>query len=493
MKKKQFRFFALIVFFLIAGKEAVSQVLKFNLSSKHITRIEHVKSANKKLAKYRKYFSKDSASQMKRLTKVYRRKLDSIGRHYAAAEKLRLWREKRGIKESIDTLALLQQYASLIPKDTTGKVKTNAIKWTKEEIFKNIQPEQQKQLIELQSKFGFSPQEAKQYMDGDSAARKKIKTKALHSAKERAVANLPADQRKQVEVFQKEYGPYSKEVKQYLYFLKDSVDRLDTLKSLAANKSQEQAERMLEGNLMNNSELKKLNEYRKQLDQLKDSPAEYQKKLEQYKNKENLEKEVKDYLAKDPTKFKLLQTKMSTLMKKYSFIENSNDLSTAIKRTSLKGRPFRERLLIATNFQIIATQPFSIDLAPMIGYKFNSKFSAGLGGTYRQTFKDSIPSLSPNVWGLKSFISYDVFKTFFAYGEGDLNTPGLKSIEGKSFRIWSPAVFIGIGKRFNLHKNVDVTTIVLYNFLSKNRDSIYPEPLIFRVGFQLSELALKKR
>lgn len=161
-----------------------------------------------------------------------------------------------------------------------------------------------------------------------------------------------------------------------------------------------------------------------------------------------------------------MRTKLSLLMKKYSVVPNSNDLSSARKRTSLEGRTFRERLVIATNFQVISLDPVSIDFAPTIGYMFNKRFIAGLGATYRQKFgTDSIPALSPDVWGYKAFTSYDVLRNFFAYGEYERNSPGRESAEYGSNRIWKAAFLAGVGRKFAVHRKVDMTLIVGYNFL----------------------------
>ena len=521
-----------------------AQNFKINLSPRHVAKVEQLKTAQGKLTKYRKYFSKDSARHMKKMAKVYQTKSDSITKVMVAKEKLRQWREKKGIKEPIDTLALLEQYSSLLPTDITShtnienlktkeaekratenliglhttelqnqfgltplvaqqylsgdavvkkKVKEKAILLAKKPVMENILTEQKKQVQELQSKFGFSPNEVNQYLKGDTTARKKMKTQALHVAKEKSLASLPPGQRKQVEVYQKEYGPYSKEMKQYLFFLKDSVDHSDTLKSLAASRAEGWGEKAIANNLGNNAQLKQLNDINKQMQELKDSPAQYRKKLEQYKNKENLQKEVKDYLTRNPQQLKQLKDKMSVMMKKYSFIQNSNNLSTAVKRTSLKERAFRERLVVAANFQVLSTQPFSIDFAPFLGYKVNSRFSLGVGGTYRKTFSDSVPSLAPSVYGYKVFVSYDIIKSFFAYGEYANNSPGVKVEEGTTKRIWKPAAMVGLGKRLSIHSRLDMTVVALYNILYQPRDPIYHDPFTFRVGFQLSELALRKK
>lgn len=241
--------------------------------------------------------------------------------------------------------------------------------------------------------------------------------------------------------------------------------------------------------------------YQKQLNQYTQMESQYKGYLNDLQDstarkemaKKKAEEMAMQYISENPSILEGVQKKMSLLMKKYSTIVNSNDLSTAVKRTSLSGRTFSERLVIATNFQLLSIDPFSVDLAPQIGYRFNSLFSLGLGGTYRKTFNDSIPSLSPEVFGYKAFVSYDILNSFFAYGEYAQNSPGVTVKEGISQRIWKPAALLGVGRRFSLHKNVDMTVVALYNFIHSPGDPVYPRPFMVRFGFQLSDVALLKK
>lgn len=241
--------------------------------------------------------------------------------------------------------------------------------------------------------------------------------------------------------------------------------------------------------------------YQKQLNQYNQLQSQYKGYLNDLQDstarkemaKKKAEELAMQYINDNPSIMKSVQKKMDLLMKKYSYVSNSNDLSTAVKRTSLRGRTFRERLVVAANFQVLSIDPVTVDLSPQIGYRFNSLLSAGIGGTYRQTFKDTIPSLSPEVFGYKGFVSYDVVKSFFAYGEYAQNSPGVKVEEGISKRIWNPAALLGVGRKFSVSKKIDMTVVALYNFIHKPGDTLYPRPFMVRVGFQLSDIALFKK
>ena len=133
-------------------------------------------------------------------------------------------------------------------------------------------------------------------------------------------------------------------------------------------------------------------------EKLKGLPDQYKKQYEKYMDQEYLKKEGKDkvveeavdHFAEHADKLQSAQAKMSKLMSKYREFSNSNDLSDAVKHTSMEGKTFFEHLLIGGNFNVLSTDPFSIDFSPMLGYKFTTKFSVGVGMNFRYTYSDSI-------------------------------------------------------------------------------------------------------
>ncbi|RAW00578.1 hypothetical protein DQQ10_13345 [Pseudochryseolinea flava] len=207
--------------------------------------------------------------------------------------------------------------------------------------------------------------------------------------------------------------------------------------------------------------------------------------------REKAEALLMKYFQENPAFLKGIERKMSLLMRKYSIVPNSNDLSTAVKRTSLADRSFRERLYVALNFQLPSIDPLTIDLSPAIGYKFNARFIAGIGGTYRQSFTDSMPKLAATVFGYKSFASYEVVRQFFVYGEFANNATRHFRLESAAKTKWTSAAFAGIGRKFLLHPKLESTMVVLYNFLYKKDDPVYPSRWAVRIGFQTSALSFR--
>lgn len=209
--------------------------------------------------------------------------------------------------------------------------------------------------------------------------------------------------------------------------------------------------------------------------------------------REKAEQLASDYIQNNPAVLKAAQLKANALMKVYSSVPNSNDLSTAVKRTSLQGRTFRERLVLGGNFQVVTIKPVTVDFFPMVGYKFNSRWVAGVGGFARWSYADSISGLVTKSFGYKGFSSVDVFRNFFAYTEFNRSSTGFIFTEKGNHFTWQNSWLIGVGKKISVSSKLDMTILALYNFFHQSGDPLYPKPLSIRVGFQLSDNALLRK
>jgi len=134
--------------------------------------------------------------------------------------------------------------------------------------------------------------------------------------------------------------------------------------------------------------------------------------------KKMYQKELMDQLAEHSEQFDKAQKELTKMKSKYSKVVNSNDMTTAVKRNSLKGKPLGKRLVYGGNFNLSGNDPIKVDLSPLVGYKVNKKLTLGLSGTYRQTFQKELTS-GEAIYGSRLFANYDIFKNFFAAGEVD--------------------------------------------------------------------------
>ena len=229
---------------------------------------------------------------------------------------------------------------------------------------------------------------------------------------------------------------------------------------------------------------------------LKQTPDKYQQQMHKLNDRNAMQDQLKKKATLQATelfkehgdKLQTAQSKLTKLKRKYSTVLNSNDLSTAIKRKSLKGEPFKKRLYLSGNFQIISTDPVSLDASPMLGYRFDKKLTAGITGTYRHTFGSYQPGIrvSENMSGYGTFISYDVVKSFFAYSEAErMNVQVKEPLTDLKHREWVSGVHAGIGRVFSFSKLLKSQVLFLYNFSHKNNKELYPRKFIVKVGFSL--------
>lgn len=209
--------------------------------------------------------------------------------------------------------------------------------------------------------------------------------------------------------------------------------------------------------------------------------------------KAKLKAEAIDHFANQSEKLVGAQGKLGKILSKYRSFSNAEDLSSAVKRTSLAGKTFMERIAIGGNFNIISTKPVSIDASPTIAYKIKTTWNVGLGVNYRTTFGDSIIQYSSKISNtnssLRVFSNLDVFRNFFLNAEYE-RTDFLKSAEEKSEGLRNN-YFGGLGKKLLIHPKVFVVVTALYRFNDKSQ--FYANRFQMRIGFQSSDLAFRKK
>lgn len=496
----------IILVFLSTVPKLIAQPRQVGLGQTQREKIEKIKSAEKKLKAYKKFIHKDSLRYAKEVDQYWQKKSDSITAAVNGKFKNLSNKKTKLLNQAKDPLNRLEARVQ-ISEDVYRFPKEIEISYTKhqQEVFYSLTryylTEVAKDTANLLSSMFTIPDLAG--LPGFEKIKKPdLKWKGINDPSTGIKTNVNGLVQKHVgnNALVKEAnelkgvtGKYLGEYKKYEQYANMSPD---SLKQLGINRLEKEGQSQIVrlGAGQYEQQMKQLNEvnalqsqYKNQFTDLQDSTR--RKELAKAKAEEL----AMDYMADNPGILDGAKKKMDLLMKKYSYVSNSNDLSTAVKRTSLEGKLFRERLVIATNFQVLNLDPVSIDFSPQVGYKFNSRFVVGLGGTYRQTFKDSIPTLSPEVFGAKVFASYDVVKSFFAYGEFNENSPGVRQAEGQYTRIWKPAALLGVGRKFSVHKKIDMTVVALYNFLHDKSNALYPRPFMVRVGFQLSDIALLKK
>ncbi len=202
--------------------------------------------------------------------------------------------------------------------------------------------------------------------------------------------------------------------------------------------------------------------------------------------KEKMTSAAKDFIQEHASEIQSVQSEMNEMKQVYSNVPDSEDLSSAVKQTSLEEEPFGKRLVFGGNFNIGKTDPFSLDLAPLIGYRFNKLFTAGISGSYRIQFERDILQLSQGdetVYGYSVFLSHQVYRNFIGYLEGENKALSVQNESGRT-TTWEKGLLTGIGRQFNFGHGKSIQILVLYNFLYQNDNELYNSPLMFKTGIQ---------
>ena len=434
-----------------------AQDFSINLSSKHHNKLNSIKDGHTRLVKYYKYYKKDSAQFMRKQEKHYKKAFDSTYHANRKQDRIRKQLVKKGIAlpndqlSKADTLAKQLNHWYSIMNDPTS---SDSIKQVAKKKVKDLAIEKAKQHP------GFQHLMDKYQLTGDTLDWKTVAQQVPGMDTLSGVFNSSPK-----ELFSVAEEQSTKQVQQYA------------------------------GKLLG----KEFSE----ADKLKGLQEQYKKEYEQYMDRDKLKSEGKekaieeatDHFAEHSDKLTGAQAKMIKLMSKYRSFSNSNDLSDAVKHTSMEGKTFWEHLLIGGNFNVVSTDPFSLDMSPLLGYKFTTKFSMGLGMNFRYTYSDSIKNkfyISSKNTSYKAFVNYDIIKGFYAYGKWEKS--GIKrNSNDKSTKTWKDNYFVGVGKKFLVHPKLYLTLTALYNLNNEENNPVHPRRFQMRMGFQVSELATRKK
>ena len=272
-----------------------------------------------------------------------------------------------------------------------------------------------------------------------------------------------------------------------------------TIDSTTTEQVKKKVQDRVEQELKNTDEFKALGEMNEgaglgDLEEYKSKLEKTQQEMEQAaaqkKLKEKMASHAKEYISKNSDKIQQVQSKMGELKKKYSYMPNSNDLSSAVKRTSLQEESFWDRLVLGGNFNISKTSPLNIDMSPVVGYRINKLFEAGVTGCYRGQFsrdKYKINAvMDKETYGYSAFVNHMFFRNFFANVEAErMRITTVSEEEVK--REWNQTLLIGVGRKINVSKWLEMQALILFNVLHDNKDGLYNSPVVFKTGFRLKK------
>lgn len=221
---------------------------------------------------------------------------------------------------------------------------------------------------------------------------------------------------------------------------------------------------------------------------------EHTKSIEQHGDqdyyKEKVKRMAKDHFAGHTEKLHAAQEKLAKIKQDYP--EGLSSIKDLPKRrpNPMKGKSFKERLLLGMTLQVHQDKVPNIDLSPFVAYKWTERLSFGLGGSYRVMTKDDFKGFTREgtVYGGRAFSEFDIHKGIFVHaGYEMMCTQKIGSLvfNGKgehTEKTWVDGLLIGAGKDYRVARYVKGNMQVLYNFLDEI-SSPYQNKVMVRLGF----------
>jgi hypothetical protein len=196
--------------------------------------------------------------------------------------------------------------------------------------------------------------------------------------------------------------------------------------------------------------------------------------------------------AEHAAKLQEAQNSLNKYKSKYSALQSLRDAAKQ-KRSSLKGKGWRERIAPGFSFEFIPGDLLHLDIAPSLGYRFSKRLALHSGYLYRFTFDKPNTAFQWKgpTYGPKVFTTYMVKKGFYgilSYEALRTNVPR-QLVFPETRRDWVYNGFAGVGKAYRVSKYLHGNMLFLYNVLYSAKTP-YAKPYNIRMGFDFS---LKKR
>jgi len=140
-----------------------------------------------------------------------------------------------------------------------------------------------------------------------------------------------------------------------------------------------------------------------------------------------------------------------------------------------------ERMFVGGNVGLQFGEVTYAEFSPIVGYKFNDKIAAGIGGIYQYYhFHNPYYDLETNVYGGRVFGRYNF--TDYLFGHLEYEYLNLEAFDFKRRRVDVGSLLAGGGYVQRISDHSGIVAMVLYNF-TESTYTPYASPIIFRIGF----------
>ncbi len=189
----------------------------------------------------------------------------------------------------------------------------------------------------------------------------------------------------------------------------------------------------------------------------------------QQQMKQRVAQETRRYFAQHGNALQEGQQQLSKLKRKYKAAQTEQEKFE--RATSLRGEPWTAHLLLGSYFQFYREPSFQVDLSPFVGYRFNTRWSVGVGGSYRTAIRQAairrVPgsalSRAAPVYQGRVFVESVVYHGFSAQLSYERSWQPLPvgSQDAAGARHTDHLLF-GVGKHYRITRKVQGTTLLLY-------------------------------
>jgi hypothetical protein len=187
--------------------------------------------------------------------------------------------------------------------------------------------------------------------------------------------------------------------------------------------------------------------------------------------------------------------KLDKLKAKYPHLDSITNNLPRKARNAMHGKPLRERIVPRLDFQLQRTDVYLLDYFPNAAYRLTGRLLAGAGWNERVGIDNFRPSLTPRIYGIRTYAEFKAFKGLSVRGEIErmnMNVPVPANgpvVDGDP-RAWVSSAFMGVKNSYQLYKGLKGNFQFMYRLYGDHDYSPYLQKFNVRVGFELS---LKKK